>query len=317
MKKKKLKNMSIEEVSLVDRPANKRKFLLIKREDEITELTIKTDGTFDGTTLTVNGEKVKDLKAFWFMLWPPDDFDDGMVSGSYTVTETDGAEFDRETTFNLKKGMNTMKLEELLKALKRDPKSLSDEETANIGSLLKYVDMMPPADGEATLEIIKASLVKEEAPADEETPADKPAEDERDPEEVARIKAAMSVLNDTLPESERSVLKTAEPDKMDLILAILEKQGDKPKVIPVDDIPGGGRFPRADADDTPVTTAELLKRLIKVEETTGTSKEEDDTEGGDVVNPDVPLTKEERIKKYGTAYPNAKVRWGQILLQNS
>ncbi len=306
MMKQKLRNMYIIEVSLVDKGANGKKFLLIKREDEITELTIKTDATFDGTTLSVNGEEVKDLKSFWFMLWPPDDFDDGMVQGSYTVNETDGAEFDRETTFNLKKGMNTMKLEDVLKKLNVDPASLSAEKTTDLESLLKFIDMMPPEDGASALNIIKASLVKEEAPvAEDAATTEEPAEDRRDPEEVARIKAAISVLNDSLPESERSVLKVEEPDKLDRILAALEKANQ----------PAGSG---GEADDAPQTAQEILlalsKRVEKVEKTTGVS--EDDEEEGEGIGSDIPLTSEENLAKYGTKYPKAATNFGLGLIQS-
>ena len=294
-KKKQLKNMDIEEVSLVDRPANKRKFLLIKREDgEVTELTIKTDGTSDGTTLSVNGEEADDLKSFWFSLWPPDDFDQGMMMGSYTVSETDGAEFDQEITFNLKKGMNTMKLEKLLKELKVDPATLSEERTAELESLLKFIPLMPPEDGASALNIIKASLVKEEAPAEGDPPVqdETPETEEMDPGKAAEIKSAMEQLNGMLPEGERSILKTAEPDKQDLILAAIAGL-------------------KKDEGDPPDSTADILKRLVKVEETTGGGSDSDDDDSTDVT-----LTADENLKKHGTKYPKLQRSWGLTFLQN-
>jgi len=303
-KKKQLKNMDIDEVSLVDRPANKRKFLLIKREDgEVTELTIKTDGTFDGTTLSVNGEEADDLKAFWFSLWPPDDFDQGMMMGSYTVSETDGAEFDQETTFNLKKGMNTMKqitLGALLKSLNVDAASLSEERTAEVESLLKFVNMMPPEDAASALNIIKASLVKEETPAEGEPPAADETAEEMDPEKVVEIKSAMTQLNEMLPEGERSVLKTAEPDKMDVILAAIaginKTEDQKP----------------ADKDAAPDSAADILKRLVKVEKTTGVTDDEDE-EAEETPTPMelyTKLTKEDKLAKFGTLYGKTQANMG-------
>ena len=313
--KRQLKNMDIEEVSLVDRPANKRKFLLIKREDgEITELTIKTDGTVDGSSLSVNGEEVKDLKAFWFALWPSDDFDEGMMSGSYTVSETDGTEFDRETTFNLTKGMNTMKeikLAALLKSLNVEPASLTEERTQELESLLKFVPLMPPDDGASALNVIKASLVKEEAPAEvEEPPAEVPAEvDETSPEDIAAIRSAMAMLNDKLPEQERSVLKAAEADPLALVLAAIEKLGQTDK-------PGTSTEDTATSDDAiPDSVQNILKRLIKVEKTTGVSEDEEPDD--EDLDPDVPLTSEENLKKYGTKYPRAQSNWGAELLKQS
>ena len=313
MLKKKLKNMDIKEVSLVDKGANRKKFLLIKREDgEITELTIKTDGTATGTTLSVNGEEVEDLKAFWFSLWPPDDFDAGMMNGSYTVSETDGTEFDRETTFNLKKGMNTMKLETVLKSLDIDPSSLSAERTQDLESLLKFVEMMPPDDGASALNIIKASLVKEETPAEAEEDEELPAGTvELSPEDVAEIRSAMSRLNGMLPESERVVIKSEEPS--DLVQILTAIKGLK-KTEDGESDEGG--------DDPPDSTKAILKilskvdaRLEKVEKTTGNSEEEEEQEEEELGS-ETPLSEEDRIKKYGSKYPNALSSWGHRLLQS-
>ena len=309
--KRALKDMNIEEVSIVDKGANRKKWFLIKREDgQITELTIKTDGTANGTGLTVNGEEVDDLKSFWFMLWPSDDFDDGMMSGSFTVNETDGAEFDRETTFNLKKGMNTMELKDVLKKLNVDPASLSEELTKDLENLIQFVDMMPPENGASALNIIKASLVKEESSAEGDTPGETtteggtPAEETLSPEDMAEIRSAMSRLNNMLPESERVVMKVEEPSDLQLILAALEKRGK----------------PEDSGDDAPQTVAEMLqaivKRVEKVEKTTGVSEDEGEDAGEDL-SADGELTKEERLKKYGTLYPKAQSNWGMQLLQHS
>jgi len=309
--KRALKDMNIEEVSIVDKGANRKKWFLIKREDgQITELTIKTDGTANGTGLTVNGEEVDDLKSFWFMLWPSDDFDDGMMSGSFTVNETDGAEFDRETTFNLKKGMNTMELKDVLKKLNVDPASLSEELTKDLENLIQFVDMMPPENGASALNIIKASLVKEESSAEGDTPGETtteggtPAEETLSPEDMAEIRSAMSRLNNMLPESERVVMKVEEPSDLQLILAALEKRGK----------------PEDSGDDAPQTVAEMfqaiVKRVEKVEKTTGVSEDEGEDAGEDL-SADGELTKEERLKKYGTLYPKAQSNWGMQLLQHS
>lgn len=303
-RKRALKDMDIEEVSFVDRPANKRKFLLIKREDgEITELTIKTDGTSDGTTLSVNGGPVDALKSFWFSLWPADDFDEGMMNGSYTVSETDGAEFDRETTFNLKKGMETMKLDKVLKSLGIPLDSVSEDKVEDLDSLLKFIDLMPPADAEHTLNVIKASLVKEEASEQEEQDEETPAETEDMPsEKIAEIRSAMAQLNGMLPESEQSALKTEEQDKMDRVLAAIEG-------LKKDD----GEKPKEDEDTPPDTVADILKRLSKVEETTGVADDKEDEDGD--LDTGAVLTPEENLKKYGTKYPKAQTKWAAGLLR--
>lgn len=299
-KKRALKNMDIEEVSFVETPANKRKFLLIKREDgEITELTIKTDGTGDGTELSVNGEPVDDLTGFWFAFWPADDFDAAMVAGSYTVAESDDAEFDRETTFHLKKG-NTMKLSELLKEHEIDPANLSGDHK----SLLKFIDMMPPAEAESALKVIKASLVKEEeAPTPEEEDEGTPEAEGMSPEKIAEILSAMAQLNVMLPEDQRVVIKSEEPDKLDLILAILAKASSE-KPIP------------NDPADPPDSMKDIMARLIKVEETTGQPHDDDDEEGEEsALEAYDKLTKDEKLKKYGTVYGRTQAGMGFDLKQ--
>ena len=76
----------IEEVSLVDKAANKRKFFFVKRDEgseefELekgdTSIAIKSDGTVEGTEVSVNGKAVSNLIDFTFgfyvdSMWPSD-----------------------------------------------------------------------------------------------------------------------------------------------------------------------------------------------------------------------------------------------------
>jgi hypothetical protein len=71
-----LTEIEIEEVSIVDAPANQRPFLLKKREGirkAEVEIVITSDKTLDGTTITVNGKTLEDLKSFYFNLFRPDE----------------------------------------------------------------------------------------------------------------------------------------------------------------------------------------------------------------------------------------------------
>ena len=77
----KLRNILVEEVSLVDSPANKRPFLFVKKLDgpptdpitvvekqgKAVELTFASDGTPEGTKLAVNGKDIANLDgaALW------------------------------------------------------------------------------------------------------------------------------------------------------------------------------------------------------------------------------------------------------------
>ncbi len=118
-----LKNIKLGEVSLVDKPANKRPFLFFKRDIEKKKLTIGivSDGTKGGTEITLNGDIVKDLNSFHFGFYPGMDGDDGKdnaISCSYSkVVETDDG-FKRSETFYLSKGEFAMnkEIEKQLKA---------------------------------------------------------------------------------------------------------------------------------------------------------------------------------------------------------
>lgn len=74
-KRRKLENLDIDEVSIVDKGANRRKFMFIKRdadgEEHIllkaeTTIVIKSDGTSKGTTMSINGMAVDRLHELGF-----------------------------------------------------------------------------------------------------------------------------------------------------------------------------------------------------------------------------------------------------------
>ena len=130
-----------------------------------------------------------------------------------------------------------------------------------------------------------------------------PAEEEMAPEKVAEIRSAMSQLNAMLPEDQRVVIKSEEPDELSQILAAIK------------DLKKTDDDPPAKEDDPPDSLKDILKRLIKVEKTTGVSDGDGEEEGEDVLLPDVVLTEEDRIKKYGTKYPKAVSDLGHDLQQ--
>lgn len=112
MKKKQkggqLKDMKITEVSIVDAPANRREFLFIKSDLEKAEadIQIKSDGSLQGTEITVNGKKIEDLKSFYFSFYKPADDEEvyiDPVSCSYTVTSDAEDGFVTSETYNLSK----------------------------------------------------------------------------------------------------------------------------------------------------------------------------------------------------------------------
>lgn len=161
MKKKsrELKDITLDEISLVDKPANKRGFLLFKQEGEAStddsllkakkkiNIVIDSDGTVGGTTVTVNGDKVDKLQSFSFSLWDATD-KDAKVSASYSVLAeaTDG--FQRTETYYLAKGDGPMddRITKILKALfgekitKFDKVELNEETITEIVKALTIIE---------------------------------------------------------------------------------------------------------------------------------------------------------------------------------
>ncbi len=106
-----LKDIELSEVSLVDKAANKKKFLFFKQEGKKPSkklkkkinIVIDSDGTIGGTKIAVNKEDIENLRDFSFSFWSNEDMGRA-VSCSYSkVVETDDG-FSRSETFYLSKG---------------------------------------------------------------------------------------------------------------------------------------------------------------------------------------------------------------------
>ena len=119
-----LKDIKIDEVSMVDLPANKIPFLFFKRDGAgKTQLTkakkkitieIESDGTVNGTKITINGDKLGKLKSFEFGFYNDDP--KATIHASYTKTTESVDGFSRTETYYLTKGVLMTK--EMLKTLK-------------------------------------------------------------------------------------------------------------------------------------------------------------------------------------------------------
>lgn len=124
---RRLKNIKTKELSFVDKAANKRTFLffksrdgtpakgsdVMKKLDKKIVIEIESDGTTDGTKISVNKSELKKLRSFSFSFYETGDFP---VSCMYSkaVDSKDG--FDRTETFYLTKG--TKMHEDIVKLLK-------------------------------------------------------------------------------------------------------------------------------------------------------------------------------------------------------
>ena len=114
-----LTDLDLEEVSLVGKAANQRKFLFVKdaggdvafqvSKEKKLKIEVDSDGTANGTTVKINDEDLGKLTAFNFDLWKSLDSKDKVnIHCSYTkVVESEGG-FERSETFRLSKGDHTV-----------------------------------------------------------------------------------------------------------------------------------------------------------------------------------------------------------------
>lgn len=126
-KSRKMKDIKLKEVSLVDRPANLRPFLMFKQDgksesDSLLKakkkinIEITSDGTKSGTSITINKEKIDKLRSFNFSVWESDD-EKAAVNCSYSKLIEEEGGFQRTETYYLAKGDSPMD-ERIAKLLK-------------------------------------------------------------------------------------------------------------------------------------------------------------------------------------------------------
>jgi len=125
---RKLREIEVAEISFVDAPSTRKKFLIIKGDDGVqkqkAKIQIESNGTVKGTKITVNGEEVKDLVDFSFSFYQPRSGDTGElgknVSCTYSkVTETEDG-FKHTDHFYLSKSLEVNKGMKELKELLKD-----------------------------------------------------------------------------------------------------------------------------------------------------------------------------------------------------
>lgn len=118
-----MKDIHIDEISLVDLPANKQPFLFFKQKgsqqiesvNKATkiEIGIVSDGTVGGTKVSVNDDDLENLRSFDFSFYGDDP--KATVHASYSKVTDDVDGFSRTETYFLSKGEIMSK--ELLKKL--------------------------------------------------------------------------------------------------------------------------------------------------------------------------------------------------------
>lgn len=123
-KRGKLKDIKVNEVSMVDKPANKLPFLFFKQENATQtpfmkakkkiKIEIESNGLVGGTKVSINGDDLGKLRSFDFSFYGDDPKSQIHASYSKVAESEDG--FSRTETYYLSKGETVMN-KEMLKAL--------------------------------------------------------------------------------------------------------------------------------------------------------------------------------------------------------
>ena len=167
---RKLKNIRVEEVSLVDHPANLRPFMFVKSADgtpdptdiekqfKALDLAVKSDGTTAGTTITLNGRDIADVRGFMLSLSPMGE--DVSIFAEYTVANKGktGDGFDGFTTYRLSKADGDP---EVVKKAKVTPTDIENIEA--------YLEDLPANLRQSVQNIISAVRPPAEATTKEQT----------------------------------------------------------------------------------------------------------------------------------------------------
>lgn len=149
-KRGKMKDIRVNEVSMVDKPANKLPFLFFKREGEQNvnlnkktkiKIEIESDGTGKGTKITVNGDKLGEVRDFSFYFYGNDAQSPVSCSYSKVVEAEDG--FKRTETYYLSKGEIVMS-KEMLKALQKyfDTEDIDFEKKVDEEEIQKTIELI-------------------------------------------------------------------------------------------------------------------------------------------------------------------------------
>lgn len=248
-----LRDINVKEVSIVDAPANRRKWLFFKSDLEKAKVnfSVECDGTLEGTKITINGKEMEDLKSFYFNYFKPEADEElyiTPISCSYTVTGDAGDGFE-SLTYNLTKAegelkMDYVKLGAFVKAL--TGKDVTQEQFKKMDeSTLEELNVLSQYEGQMPTDLKKAvgHFLKVDAEPPAETPPEKPEESEDIPaeslQELKELRDKLDVLiAGKKPEPEDATAEILEKMKgIAARIATLEK-GDKPATEPKDDQDG-------------------------------------------------------------------------------
>ncbi len=288
-----LKDIELHEVSLVDKGANKKKFLFFKQEEKPPagkklkkkiNIVIDSDGTIGGTKIVINKDEIKGMRDFNFSFWSSDDVTKN-VSCSYSkVVETDDG-FSRSETFYLSKGDVKMdeKIQEQLKMYFGEDEEIDFEKASDSADVTKALETVNEYREDFPDDLKNAvGLISKQAGLYTPQKTEKKADDNKTDVEKAGAKLSKDTLKkitDALA-ALKSIIPALKEDteKSDVEKSIKELKETIEKLEKKDD--------DANKDELAETITELKKRLEIVEKGTGVKKSVSGQDGGDDDNKD-------------------------------
>lgn len=293
-KARKLRDITLKELSFVDKPANMLPFLFFKREGSQSvellqkakkkiKIEIESDGSVKGTTITVNGDKLGELKSFDFCFWGNEP--KSTVSCSYSkVVESEGG-FKRTESYYLTKGEimldeKTLKsLESYLGVEKVDfEKKASDEEIQVAMKLIEknYKESFPE-DLEKAIGVLAKCAVGSLVKADEDDVQKAGAKFSRDTLKklTAIVAAAQSLLEGGKQSTEKS--NKDDDEKTELAKQLKEITDSISEMKKASE----GEAEKSAIDKLAETVGTLVKRLETVEKGGATRKSLEDQDNSD------------------------------------
>lgn len=261
---RKLREIEVQEISLVDAPSNRKKFYIVKKDDkkkQKAQISIDSDGTVKGTKILVDGEEIKSLADFNFSFYMPRSGEDWRqeprnVSCSYSkITETEDGfkhtdHFYLSKSLEVNKGMKELKEqlkdylgedfseEEFEKAVKKLDEKVVSALKGALNILNKYKGDFPEELKKAVGVLAKHAGYGYPAKKDLEKAGAKLSKSTL--EKIQSAVKALKALNDLLPEESQLKIEKeavtkdeglkAEFEKIHKALEKLEKsEGDKGK----------------------------------------------------------------------------------------
>jgi len=285
---RKLKDIELHEVSLVDKAANKKKFLFFKQEGKPTpakklkkkiNIVIDSDGTIGGTKIAINKDEIENMRDFNFSFWSNEDTSRA-VSCSYSkvIGTEDG--FSRSETFYLSKGDTKMdeKIQEQLHEYFGKDEKIDFEKAEDNAAVVKALETVNeyredfPDDLKASVGMIakqaglyapSQKVEKKEDKTDVEKAGAKLSKDT-----LKKIQDALDALKSILPELKEN---TEKRDEVEKVIEDVTKRLDN--------------IEKKKEDDTQsklaATLNEISKRLEVVEKGTGIKKSVEGQDDGD------------------------------------